>query len=265
MIAPAWELTLSGLLLAALLMGLVFAVSLRISNFSIVDVAWSYSFIPVGLLYIALSPGPGPRIWALWALQSLWGLRLGTHLARRIASHHPEEDRRYQTLRNRWGASLKPKFFVFFQMQAVTVAILALPLALTAGDSEQSLGATHLLSIGLWLLCWLGESIADRQLRNFKAAPSNRGKVCDQGLWRYSRHPNYFFEWLMWCAYALFATPSPGGWLAWIAPALILHLLLNVTGIPPTEAESLKSRGEAYARYQAKTSKFLLWFPRRSE
>jgi steroid 5-alpha reductase family enzyme len=107
-----------------------------------------------------------------------------------------------------------------------------------------------------------GEALADRQLESFKRDPQNRGRVCDVGLWRYSRHPNYFFEWLIWLSYALYASTSPAGWAAWIAPALILYFLLRVTGIPATEAQALRSRGDAYRRYQARTSPFVPWFRR---
>jgi steroid 5-alpha reductase family enzyme len=116
----------------------------------------------------------------------------------------------------------------------------------------------------LWVFAFLGEVLADAQLARFKANPVNRGKVCDLGLWRFSRHPNYFFEWLIWVSYALFALASPHGYLGLISPALILFFLLKVTGIPATEAQALRSKGEAYRRYQQTTSVFIPWIPKRS-
>jgi steroid 5-alpha reductase family enzyme len=114
----------------------------------------------------------------------------------------------------------------------------------------------------LWLFALLGESAADLQLARFKADPSTRGRVCDVGLWRLSRHPNYFFEWLVWCAYFLFALPSPWGWTTVSCPLLMLYFLFRVTGIPATEEQALRSRGEAYRRYQRTTSAFVPWVRR---
>jgi steroid 5-alpha reductase family enzyme len=113
------------------------------------------------------------------------------------------------------------------------------------------------------LVAIAGESLADAQLAAFKRRAA-KGQVCDAGLWRYSRHPNYFFEWLVWVAYFLFALGSPHGWLAFVGPASILFLLLRVTGIPLTEEQSLRSKGDAYRRYQRTTSAFVPWFPKKS-
>ena len=129
-------------------------------------------------------------------------------------------------------------------------------MAVSAHGGARSTGAV------LWLLAVSGEALADAQLAAFQRDPANRGQVCDTGLWRTSRHPNYFFEWLTWVAYALFALASPWGWLGLIGPACILWLLLRVTGLPTTEAQSLRSRGDAYRRYQARTSAFVPWFPK---
>ncbi len=117
----------------------------------------------------------------------------------------------------------------------------------------------------LWLIAISGEALADAQLAAFKRRASNKGRVCDAGLWRYSRHPNYFFEWLIWVAYFVFALGSPWGWVAIVGPASILYLLLRVTGIPMTEEQSIRSRGDAYRRYQQTTSAFIPWFPKSSE
>jgi steroid 5-alpha reductase family enzyme len=116
----------------------------------------------------------------------------------------------------------------------------------------------------LWLGAIAGEALADRQLQRFKADPANRGAVCQRGLWRYSRHPNYFFEWLVWVAYFVMALASPWGWLTLYCPALMLYFLLRVTGIPLTEQLSLQARGTAYAEYQRRTSAFVPWWPKRS-
>ncbi|MEO5959624.1 MAG: DUF1295 domain-containing protein, partial [Opitutaceae bacterium] len=114
----------------------------------------------------------------------------------------------------------------------------------------------------LWLVAIGGEALADAQLAAFKRAPANKGQVCDTGLWRASRHPNYFFEWLVWVAYFVFALASPWGWFAIVGPASILYLLLRVTGIPMTEEQSVRSKGDAYRRYQQTTSAFIPWWPK---
>jgi steroid 5-alpha reductase family enzyme len=117
----------------------------------------------------------------------------------------------------------------------------------------------------LWAGAYVGEVIADSQLEGFKGAPGNRGKVCEVGLWAYSRHPNYFFEWLMWVGYALVALFShPWGWVAFLSPLLMLWLVTKVTGIPPTEAQSLRSRGDAFRDYQRRVSPFVPWKSKKS-
>lgn len=247
----------SGLALVALLMALLWVVHLVIGNAAVVDVGWSVSVLLLAAWYAWLFEG-GARAWLLAGLAAVWGGRLAWHLltARVIGR---QEDGRYAELRRRWQARLAAKFFVFFQAQALLALVLSVPFFVTARHG----GAPDVLQWGaalLWLVAMTGEVTADHQLERFKRDPANRGLVCDTGLWRYSRHPNYFFEWLIWIAYALYATTSPDGWLAWIAPSLMLFLLFRVTGIPETEAQAVRSRGDAYRRYQQTTSVFVPWF-----
>jgi len=125
---------------------------------------------------------------------------------------------------------------------------------------NNSSGNIHPLEIVgalIWLTGLLGETVADQQLKSFKRDGNNKGKVCDLGLWGWSRHPNYFFEWLIWVGYATFALASPYGWLALPLPLLMLHFLLNVTGVKATEEQALRTKGEAYARYQRTVSAFI--------
>jgi steroid 5-alpha reductase family enzyme len=117
---------------------------------------------------------------------------------------------------------------------------------------------TVLFAVGLSL-----NVLSDRQLAQWRANPDNAGKTCRAGLWRYSRHPNYFFEWLLWVGWAVIATAAPWGWLGWMTPVLLLVLLFTITGIPPTEEQALRGRGEDYRRYQQETSVFVPWFPKR--
>jgi steroid 5-alpha reductase family enzyme len=229
----------------------------RLNNYGIVDIAWSYAFAALAGFYAFAGTGWPVRRALLAALVGLWSLRLGTHLLIRVARHHPEEDTRYAQLRRDWAGNFARKMFGFFQMQAVSVVLLGLGFAAVAGNAAPHLHPLEIAGAALWLVALSGEALADAQLAAFKANPAHRGQVCDVGLWRYSRHPNYFFEWLIWVGFALFALGSPWGWLGLIGPAGILHLLLRVTGIPMAEKQSLQSKGDAYRRYQATTSAFV--------
>jgi steroid 5-alpha reductase family enzyme len=241
----------------------VYVFARRIDNYGVVDVAWSYAFAVVALLYGALGAGDPVRRGAIALLVVAWSLRLGTHLYHRVKSHHPVEDGRYGQLRRDWAADFGPRMFRFFQMQAVSVVLLALPFALAARNPAAGLHPLEIAGIALWLVALAGEALADAQLAAFKRDAANRGRVCNVGLWRFSRHPNYFFEWLVWVAYFVFACGSPYGWLGILSPAIILYLLLRVTGIPLTEQQTVRSKGEAYREYQRTTSAFVPWFPRR--
>lgn len=236
----------------------------RLDNYGFVDVAWAFAFAPLAGFYALLGAGWAPRRVVIAGLVALWSARLGGHLLRRVASHHPVEDGRYQQLRRDWAGKFGPKMAGFFQLQAASVVLLGVPFLLPALDATPGWSGWEIAGVTLWVLALAGETLADAQLAAFKRDPAHRGQVCAVGLWRYSRHPNYFFEWLVWVAYALFALGSPWGWLGLGAPAIILFLLLRVTGIPLTEEQALRSKGEAYRRYQAATSRFIPWWPKKS-
>jgi steroid 5-alpha reductase family enzyme len=238
-------------------------VARRLDNYGIVDIVWSYAFGLVALLYAALASGWAPRRWLVAALVTAWSLRLGTYLYRRVMGHHPEEDGRYKEMRTRWAANFNWEMFKFYQFQAVSVVILAIPFLLALGRPETAFTALDYAALVLFAVSIAGESLADAQLSAFKKDPANKGKVCDRGLWSASRHPNYFFVWLTWVSFALFALPAAWGWLGLVAPAAILYLLLFVTGIPMTEEQSIRSRGDAYRAYQRRVSAFVPWFPRK--
>ncbi len=240
----------------------LFLLCRRLDNYGFVDVAWSYAFALLAVFYACFGAGWPLRRLTLATMAVLWSLRLGTHLLKRVAGHHPVEDGRYVQLRKDWADNFAPKMFGFFQLQATSVVLLGVPFLLPVLNSAAGLHPLEIAGAGLWLLAITGESLADAQLAAFKRDPASKGRVCDVGLWRYSRHPNYFFEWLVWVAYFVFALGSPRGWLAVIGPVSILYLLLRVTGIPLTEQQSLRSKGDAYRRYQASTSAFVPWFPK---
>jgi steroid 5-alpha reductase family enzyme len=234
----------------------------RINNYGIVDIAWSYAFAALAVFYALFAPGWPVRKALIATLATLWSLRLGTHLARRVIGHHPVEDGRYVQLRQDWAGNFASKMFGFFQLQAASVVLLGVAFFTACLNPAPQLHPLEIAGAILWLFALTGESLADRQLAAFKRDTANRGRVCAIGLWRYSRHPNYFFEWLVWVAFFVFALASPHGWTAIIGPAAILFLLLRVTGIPLTEEQSLRSKGDAYRRYQQTTSAFIPWFPK---
>jgi steroid 5-alpha reductase family enzyme len=243
----------------------VFALARRIDNYGVVDVAWSYAFGAMAAFYALEGQGWPIRRALIATLVVVWSLRLGTHLAIRVRHHHPKEDGRYEQLRRDWAGHFAAKMFGFFQLQAVSVVLLGVTFALGAENPDPTLHPVEIVGAVLWLLAVTAEAIADRQLAMFKKTAGANAGVCTVGLWRYSRHPNYFFEWLIWVAFFVFGLGSAWGWVGIIGPASILWLLLRVTGIPMTEAQSLRSRGDAYRRYQRSTSAFVPWFPKRDD
>jgi steroid 5-alpha reductase family enzyme len=189
-------------------------------------------------------------------LAAIWSLRLGLHIVQRTAGGH--EDPRYTEYRHRWGDSYQIKMFGLLQVQALFAFIPALSMLLAARNPAPDFRLLDGLALLVIIVALVGEAVADRQMRAFRANPANRGKVCDTGLWRYSRHPNYFFEWLGWIAYPLFAIDAawPWGWLALSAPAVMYWLLVYISGIPPLEEQMMKTRPEAFRAYQARTNAF---------
>jgi steroid 5-alpha reductase family enzyme len=228
----------------------------------VVDVGWAACLGAAAAFCALTGEGDLIRRAIIGGMGAVWGFRLAGHLLFDRVLRGPE-DGRYQMMRERFAGRINPVLLGFFLAQAVLVAILAAPFLIACADARPAPSALDALGLSVWLVGLIGETVADGQLARFKRSGANRGRVCDVGLWRYSRHPNYFFEWLMWIGYATIAAGAPAGWLAWTAPALMLLFVLTLTGIPPTEARALKSRGEAYRRYQRSTSAFVPWFPKR--
>jgi steroid 5-alpha reductase family enzyme len=260
-IGSVWGLLLVGTILASMVMAALWVVQVRTRDASLVDVAWAVLIAWAAIAYALLADGDtGQRILAA-LLASIWGFRLGAYLlVDRVLGK--EEDGRYQALRARWGDRANRRFFWFFQLQALAVVFFSLPFALVALDPESRLGALEWLGIAVWGVGNVGTIVADRQLARWRANPENRGRTARAGLWSWSRHPNYFFEWVTWCGVALVATAAPSGWISCLVPAVLLFLLFRVTGIPATEAQALRSRMD-YAEYQLTTSVFVPLPPRR--
>lgn len=247
-------------LTVAIIMVLVFLWALKIKNNGIVDIFWAFDFLVIAFLIWLLADGLPERRNLVCALAALWSLRLGTYLLVRVGSHIKEEEGRYKQLRQEWSNG---KFFFFFQMQAFSNVMLSIPFFIIALNPTPGISVMEWIGATLWLLCIIGEGLADWQLQYFKSKPENKGRVCQYGLWNYSRHPNYFFQFSIWISVLLFAVPSPYGWLAVICPLSIGYLIFKVTGIPMTEEQAVRSKGEAYKEYQRTTSVFVPWFKRK--
>lgn len=223
-----------------------------------VDVAWSYLIAAAAVYYALLGTAPWWQRIAVALMGLFWGVRLGTHLVMRLRQH--KEDSRYAFMGQAIGESAF-KWYLFFLFQAGLTLLFSLPFFVAANNQSASL---PWLSVGIviFVVALSGEAIADRQLARFAADPANRGKVCEVGLWGWSRHPNYFFEWVHWFAYVALAVGAANAWLAWLGNALMLATLLFVTGIPFNEQQSLRSRGDAYRDYQRRVSMFIPWWPK---
>jgi steroid 5-alpha reductase family enzyme len=145
-------------------------------------------------------------------------------------------------------------------MQSLSNVFLAIPYFIIALNPEPHLSVLEYIGAGMWLVSIIGEGLSDFQLAQFRKDPDNKGQVCNVGLWDYSRHPNYFFQFMIWVSVFVFALSSPYGYIAIVCPIVISYLIFKVTGIPMTEEQSLRSRGDAYRRYQETTSVFVPWF-----
>ena len=256
-----WALFLLGWAVAAALQVGLWLWQRRTGKATAVDAGWGASLVLIALLYAALGGGGVAHRVLVAVLVTLELGRVTLLVAQRVGG---EEDGRYQELRARWRARGREQssFFVFFQAQALLAVILSVPWLAAAFNDADGLEWLEWLGAGVWLVGFLLGLVADRQLARFRSDPANRGKTARVGLWRYSRHPNYFGQWLTWLGYGLVALAAPWGWVGLLAPALMLYLILFVTGIPPTEEQALKSRGDDYRRYQRETSPFVPWFPR---
>lgn len=229
---------------------------------SIVDVGWTLGLGVLAVFYASVVPGNASRQALVATLALVWSARLGFHLLHdRVIGK--EEDGRYKKLRREWGAGAPARFFGFFQMQALACSLFSLPFLFAMLNPAPPLSAWDVAGLAVWAAAVIGEGVADGQLARFRTDPANRGRTCRAGLWGWSRHPNYFFEWLHWWAYVPLAAGSPLAWVNVAFPLLMLHFLFNVTGIPATEARALETRGDDYRDYQRTVSAFVPLPPRR--
>jgi steroid 5-alpha reductase family enzyme len=255
-------LVLTAYLAMAVVMVGLWVLQLRVRNASIADVGWCTGLIAVVLWYATQATGETERKIVVAALATLYAGRLGFYiLLNRVIGK--TEDARYRRLREQWGSSEAVRMFWYFQLQALAVTAFSLPFLVLIQNPGPPFALIEFVGLLIWVVAVSGEAMADRQLGQFRSKPWNRNRVCRTGLWRYSRHPNYFFEWLHWWAYVVMAIDAPDWLLTWIGPVTMGWALLKVTGIPVAEAQALASRGEEYATYQRTTNAFFPWFPRR--
>jgi len=256
----AWGLLFWIWLGSAIAMVGVWDYSRRANNMGYVDVAWAALMGVMAIAVVIWSHGGAITRIVIGALATIWALRLFLHLFARV--HNRPEDGRYAYLRQQTQGDQR-KLFWLFQLQSVVIALFALPLLAAASNPGDSITVWTIAAIAIWLVSVGGECIADRQLAAWVSNPANKGRTCRRGLWAWSRHPNYFFESLHWFTYAFLAVGAPMAWLAFTGPLLMFGFLYRVTGIPYTEAQSLRSRGDDYRAYQHEVSAFLPLPPRR--
>jgi len=236
-------------------------VALRTGQSGWIDAIWSFAtgvFGAAGALLPFDAGEISSRQILVAVLALLWSLRLGIHIVARTA--RGGDDPRYRHLREQWGSAFRSRLFWFLQIQALAAWVLVLSIMIAAQNPTPGLRGLDWLGIVILIAAIVGETIADRQLSTFRLAPGNQGKVCDVGLWARSRHPNYFFEWVGWLAYAVIAVDLTGaypqGWIAFAGPLMMYWLLVHASGIPPLEGHMLRSRGKAFREYQRRVNAF---------
>jgi len=247
----------------SLLMAGAWMVQQRTGNSGWVDTIWTFSLGLVGAgsaLWPIAGAAPNARQWLVAALVAIWSIRLGSHIAARTAGI--TDDPRYAAFASEWGVDSPRRMFVFLQNQGLGSIPLAFAIFVAARFPDDALRLQDYVGAAILFIGIAGEALADTQLKNFREDSANKGRVCDVGLWRWSRHPNYFFEWLGWLAYPVIGLSFvyPWGWATLLAPVFMYWILVHVTGVPPLEEQMLRSRGARYRDYQSRTSMFFpLW------
>jgi steroid 5-alpha reductase family enzyme len=240
-------------------MSLIWVIYRLLKNPSVVDVSWSIGLMAAGLIYLWSQPMTF-RISIISSLLILWSVRLATYLwFTRIRKGHI--DKRYSELSNAWKISKSLGFFLNFQLQALFIFIISIVFFFISNSHNTNLSFFDIIACLIIMLGIVGESVADYQLQRFKSA--HQGQVCNVGLWAYSRHPNYFFDWLTWWGFTLFSLRYDYGYFGIISVCLLYFIFTRITG-PMTERGSIQSRGQAFIDYQKTTSMFFPWFKKKA-
>jgi steroid 5-alpha reductase family enzyme len=252
---------LAGLAVIMTVLTLAWLVSLQQRDASIADVCWGAGFVLLVAFYCLWSPTLTWRSWLVAALTVIWGARLSLHIFRR--NHEKGEDPRYGAMRARHGRAFWWRsLFTVFWLQAAILWFVSLPLLMAVRASRPTqLTAVDVLGVVIFAIGFGFEVVGDHQLARFKSKPSNRGRVLDRGLWRYTRHPNYFGDATLWWGLYAIAAAVPGGWLTGLSPALMTFLLVRVSGVRLLE-HGLNASKPGYRAYIARTPPFFPWFPR---
>jgi steroid 5-alpha reductase family enzyme len=245
-------------------MTILWYIGKKIHNYAIVDVGWTVALALLAITYSLVADGFIYRKLLITGIVCLWGIRLGGYLLfTRILGGHGE-DERYKAFRKDYGEHADRKFFTnIFQFQGLLDVVLSIPFLFPSLNSTPEIHPLELFAVAVFCFAFLGETLADYQLHQFKKNPSNKGKNCEVGLWYYSRHPNYFFEWMIWVSWGLFSLASPYGYIGLLSPAIMLYFLTSFSGIPMTEKLALEKRGDIYREYQRTTSAFVPWFKKK--
>lgn len=243
------------------LVTLLWVWSVFIKNVSIIDIFWGLGYVIVNSLYFFSSEVYNQRKIVLLILVALWGLRLTVYLGWR--NYGKQEDYRYQEFRKKFGPE-RYWWFSYFQvflLQGTLIMIISLPFLGIHGDNNvNALNLLDYIAIVFWLIGFLFETIGDYQLAKFKSNPNNKGNVLNSGLWRYTRHPNYFGDATVWFAYALFSIAAGSYWFI-IGPIIMVFLIIKVSGVALLE-DTLKDTKPKYKEYIQKTNSFFPWFPK---
>jgi len=238
-------------------MVIAYGLYLVIKNGAIVDIFWTLGITLSTILLFWVAVVSSFALYFVLILMMIWGARLTFLVVYRLITH--KVDGRYEALEKGWKTNIKRRYFWFFMFQGASIVIFMIPMMFIASykdsGSVYDIIGTLLMVVGL-----CGVILSDFQLQSFIKSGTDRSQVCEKGLWYYSRHPNYFFEWVYWVGIFFFAISVPFGFIAVISPLALLLTLLFVTGIPPAEKRALETKGENYKQYQASTSSFVPWF-----
>ncbi len=246
----------------AVFMNCMFVLALRMRDNSIADVGWGLGFILVAIVTLGFPGEIGARQVLVLALVMVWGLRLAARIYRR--NRGKGEDFRYKEWREKWGEHWRRTAYLFvFFGQGLMMLLISAPILVVNAYGGPALGWLDIVGLMVWLIGFLFEAVGDHQLDMFLADKSNRGKVMDKGLWRYTRHPNYFGEVTQWWGLFVIALSVPWGWVSVVGPITITSLILFYSGVPLLE-KSMMEKPE-YREYARRTSKFLPWLPKRTE
>jgi steroid 5-alpha reductase family enzyme len=257
------EIWFQGLLLIVLFFSIVWGCSVFLKNVSIVDIFWGLGFIVVGIYYFIITPGSTVRELLVLVLLILWGIRLSAHIFKRNLGK--EEDYRYQEFRKKYGEK-RYWWFSFFQvflLQGALLWLISAPLlGVSAYSAEKPFGFIDVIALVFWLIGFAFEAGGDWQLSRFKSNPANKGKLLQNGLWKYTRHPNYFGDAMIWWGFALFSVAS-GCYLPVFSALLMNFLLLKVSGVAMLE-RTMKNTKPGFNSYAERTDAFLPWFPKKT-